>query len=223
MRIINATPNHRSYRPDLLIRGKDFICDDGKNRLDLTVGAGSPVISTDQHYFGNNSLYLNGTSWLRITDASSLSFGTGDFTADWWARFTAFGSYNTLIGTSTVGYALIHLWKTSSSTASLKLGRSNVGYQSTCAFSSTNFIDSNWHHLAITRASGVVYMFIDGVAQTVTGSANTTSYTFSASTTCIGSQNGTNQWYAGYLQNIRILNDVCLWTSNFTPPQQADI
>jgi len=109
---------------------------------------------------------------------------------------------------------VIHLF----SNGALCLGIGDGGYQSQCSLSASTITDGNYHHLEISRTNGVVYMFLDGQSQTVTGTNNTTSYNFlSGYTVTIGSQHGRNLWSAGNIDELRYQTGEGGHTASFTP------
>ena len=72
---------------------------------------------------------------------------------------------------------------------------------------------SGWRHIAVTRASGIIFLFVDGVQQG-SGAANNTLF---KQFRRIG-----NSWdnfgFPGYLSHLRITKGVARYTANFTPP-----
>jgi len=154
---------------------------------------------------------------MSIPYNAALNPGTGDFSIDAQVKFTSLDSYyNTLIGQAGTGAMIVHLF----SDGTLKLGVSNMGYQSQCSLSTSTLTDGNYHHLEISRTSGVVYMFLDGQSQTVSGSGNTTNYVFLSALNVItvGSQNGVNLWSTGNIDELRFQTGQGGHTANFIPP-----
>ena len=78
--------------------------------------------------------------------------------------------------------------------------------------------DGQWHHVAVTRQSGVLRMFVDG---TLVGSATTSySYTSNISRLSIGYQvQGAARYpMRGGVDEVRITKGVARYTANFTSP-----
>lgn len=132
---------------------------------------------------------FNGTSdYLYTPYNSALNPGTGDFYIGIRVRFSSLKTYSTILGQTMSGAMIVHLYDT----RELYLGVGNAGYQSLCTLPAS-ITDGNDHLIEICRVSGVVSMYYDQSAQSVTGASNTTDYTFqSAAAICIGSQNGVN-------------------------------
>jgi hypothetical protein len=79
----------------------------------------------------------------------------------------------------------------------------------------------NWYHIAIVRHGTSFFMFINGVAQTLTVSQaiGATAIGSITGTTYIGQRvdNG-KYFFNGYLDEYKVAKGVARWTANFTPP-----
>ena len=75
--------------------------------------------------------------------------------------------------------------------------------------------EKKWTHLAVTRSSGTLYGFIDGVLQ---NSASHTS-NYSTNLPCIiGARfSEDQQYFNGFISNTRIVKGTALYTTDFTP------
>ena len=158
---------------------------------------------------------FSGSSYIHLPYNAALNPITGDFAIDWWAKHTVLQQYNTIIGQDDTGGLIVHLYDT----GVLYLGVGGVGYQSQCSLNTSTINNGSFHHYALTRSSGVVYMFFDGVPQTVTGSSNTTNYSFTnngSKPICVGSQNGLNAWGNATVDELRVSIGVPRWTSDFS-------
>ncbi len=147
--------------------------------------------------------------YLTVPYSSNLDFGTGDFTIDWWGTLDDLHDAATLIGQNSTGYMILHLVN-----STLKLGIGNGGYQTEIDLGVK--AGSTFHHYAVSRSSGTVRMFLDGVLKGT--SSNTTSYNFDSSQAIyIGRQSSTtghNPWL-GKLDEIRISKGIARWTAAF--------
>jgi hypothetical protein len=171
----------------------------------------------------------NGTAHARITTSSSipsLQFGTGDFTIEFWMRPTAFihaedyldrvvcviGNYGDGSGTSP--YVLFGFRRPQDGiygTPFIKFDN----YTPTEVGSPLNL--NTWYHIAITRSSNVLRIYINGT-QIYTDS---NSIDLTQSNPWIGSGGvyiAMLDAYSGYLTNFRAVKGVAVYTSNFTPP-----
>jgi hypothetical protein len=214
--ISNGFPPYNAYSSDtytkLLIHfdesNASFTDASGNNTL---TNSGVTYSSTGR--FGGAGSFSE--AYLHTPYNSALNPGTGDFTIECLAKFTTLNQYNTLIGQNSEGGMIVHLY----SNGTLCLGKANGGYQSNCSLNTNILIDGNYHHIAISRVSGTVYMFLDGIKQTVSGASNTTDYFFVNNVSlpiCVGSQNGANYWGVGTMDEFRLSIGVGRWSDDFT-------
>ena len=167
--------------------------------------------------YGTGSIEFDGTNdeLLIPEHASTLTFGTGDFTVETWAYFDALSGTRVLVD-----------WRN---------GTGNQGAYPTLYFSGTTLYfyngsnqlsatlaTSQWYHIALTRENGSTRLFIDGT-QAGSAYADTTNY--------LGPQDGfltiggLNQSFEmdGYIDDFRITKGVARYTSAFTPPDEIDL
>ena len=162
------------------------------------------------------SVNLDGTGdYLEISDLASLQFGTGDFTVEAWVCKTSQGAngYDALIGigqtvSATTGW---YLEVSSSRGIYFTINNNPISYGTW-----TN--DNIWHHIAVTRSSGTVNIWLDGVS--VASGTLATSVPTSGTTAKIGNYyNGTtNYTFNGYISDVRVVKGTAVYTSAFTPP-----
>ncbi|RYE43599.1 MAG: LamG domain-containing protein [Hyphomicrobiales bacterium] len=197
--------------------GSTVFTDSGPLGLTVT-GAGNAQIDTAQSKFGGSSLLLDGAGdYLSVPAGSQFNFGTGAWTIEMWIR-TSQTDATWLIMPET-GLDNPNHW-------SLRYNFTSSGridwlerLPTRISAAGTGINDGNWHHLAVTRASNSVRIFVDG---TQVGSTYTTSYTYGNSTTglrigALGST-VTGEEVAGNIDELRITKGVARYTANFTPP-----
>jgi hypothetical protein len=164
-----------------------------------TQGSFSPYGSLWSNYFDGSS-YLTPSSY-------SLSISTSaDFTLEAWVFVTTTpsGFSTPILSSSTSG--AVYFGNTSSGFGLRNIAGSNLIFAS---FTTIN----QWVHVAVTRTSGTLRLFFNGVLQsTVTG--NTTAFT--SGVPIIGNDPG-QSFFPGYISNLRIVNGTAVYTSNFTP------
>jgi len=179
---------------------------------------GNPVISTAQSKFGGASLYVDGdgnshTNYVRADGGSDFLF-PGDFTVDWWqyvVKYTnVWGNFVSLIVpgdentcSSCVGLA----WNSSGANIH------SIRYPSDSVTApSSNF----WHHIALTRSASTFRVFADGVlVATDFGITGTIGGVLGITGASSNSDDGD---FNGYIDELRVVNGVAVWKSNFTPP-----
>lgn len=124
------------------------------------------------------------------------AIGTGDFTIAMWAsRSSLAGGYRAIYGN-------IQRW-----TAGIVIGQNTAkfgGYLGTTSEMNSSFTvptDGSWHHYAVTRSSGTVTLWVDGVADATTYYRPASLSSIEAE--CIGTAPGYNYW-AGKVDDVRI-------------------
>lgn len=166
-------------------------------------GSLSPYGPDWSNYFDGNGDYLT-------TPANAaFNFGTGDFTAEFWMYKTSSTSFQRLLaygGFTATGNFQVEF--TDDVTATIHI---NGGFITTTVPNVLN----KWVHVAVTRQSGSVRVFTDGVLRSTNTQSGNVSQTnpFSVGAVFDGSSP-----YTGYLSNVRINKGTALYTANFTPP-----
>ena len=154
------------------------------------------------------------TSYLRIPNVSDLNFGTGDFTIEWYQYQTDTNSFPRIfqmgdyggtgisIGVSIEG-GMFYYWRNNSPTGVLFL--SQLQYKNT------------WVHFAISRASGVTQIFMNGtIILTMGDTANFSS----SSDLVIGNESTPSNGaaFGGSIYYFSWVKGVALRTSDFAVP-----
>jgi hypothetical protein len=192
--------------------------DASTNNLTLTV-TGSPALTAYPSPFNGTSTQQYGmllSTNLYAYTTTGISFGTGDFTIEFWVN--PYYGGGTLIdfrpsGVSNyTGYMAISMAVVSYGIITFTAG----GY----AIASTiNMTVGTWYHVAVARSGGVTRLFING---TQTGQAPTDVQTYSAATNrpVIGTDNSLNNGPSSgnYISTVRIVKGVGIYSANFTPP-----
>ena len=172
----------------------------------------SAQVSTEQSKFGGKSMYFNGSTRLSIDDVSAriFDFGTGDFTVEAWIYPEEISTDNFIFSGSADGS---FFFGRQTGNFNLGIGRTGVLWDSVAP---VPMHANTWSHVAAVRSKGQVSLYVNG---NQTGPlANTNAYSMAGFIACIGSQ-GTNYYYKGYMDEIRVSN-VARWTESFVPPTQ---
>lgn len=169
---------------------------------------GGATTSSAKVKFGTASFASNGsTTFVTTPTSSDFAFGTGDFTIEAWCFITG-GVENDVVGTQ---YAPGFLAKFGS--AGMFIWVAGVNKTISLSVPSLN----TWHHCVWERSAGVIYYAIDGVLYT--GPASTESIAAGSLPLAVSSYNdGTGEFFNGYIDDLRITNGIARYTSNFTPP-----
>jgi hypothetical protein len=196
----------------LLVNAAPAITDEtGKFPL-ATVGAAQ--LSTTIKKFGSSSLWLNGTTdYVRGFTSADLTF-PGDFTVEAWVYLTAPGSYHNLLegrsGAAFQNYTF-GIWNNA---GAVRLDAVNASTRLTG--STTSVAQNVWTHVAWARSGGTLMCFVDGVKDATTLSYGTSMAP--ASTAFYIGAIVDPQFFAGYIDDLRITKGVARYTANFTPP-----
>ena len=156
------------------------------------------------------SIYFNGNtnSYLSIPANSSLNFGTGTFTIEWYQYMESGTSWPRIFDNENIMVSIesgqFYFWI-------------NGSYAYSLGNTMTNYL-TTWVHFAITRdSSNTISVYRDGgLLGNITN--NTSNFT-SSSTLYIGKRTGgsNGECFKGYLVYFRWIKGECLYTTDFTP------
>lgn len=165
---------------------------------------GNAQVSTGTVKF-SKSIYFDGSSSNLLIPyiAGRTDLFSGDFTVEMWVYPTA--------GNKDIWYQSTSFGMDISSTPVFNFYIDNVSPRITSSTVSLNA----WYHLAISRVSGVVTAYVNGVSQG----------TYSYAGVCGGTSNinigGPTPFFVGYIEDIRFTRGIGRYTVNFTPPTSA--
>ena len=189
----------------------------GVLRSDRVSGlGGANAINGSAHFQGGDG--SNDTAWSKYIDAGvseDYNFGTGDFTVECWINRKVITNDDTIWGTTLAEASTGFTWFFNSS------GNLRAVMAGSYKESSSNSISAGtWYHIAITRASGTMQMWVDGVSKysaTVSGNIGSSTQNF-----IIGNSNasyaGVHYQFLGHISNLRIQKGKAEYTAAFTPP-----
>jgi hypothetical protein len=160
----------------------------------------SPIAFGGSGYFGTNGDRLD------IATTTAFSFGTGDFTVEGWVY----------TGTATVCMFDARSGVTATPwVLNVGTGSNTYWYDGTSYTSSVPCVANAWNHVAVSRTSGVLKIFVNGAQ----GYSN--AYTTNLDRTAglrIGDVVQTGQNWTGYFGQLRIVKGTGVYPSAFTPP-----
>jgi len=162
------------------------------------------------------SILTGNNQALRPPVSSAFTYGTGNFTIEWWSYQTATNGVQGIWRNST-GDALnaIGYWTIQQPGGRITI---TIGNGTTSdVIQSNNVITVNtWNHFAFVRNGNVFKLYVNGVAQTSTLTSNI-NLPAQVGIMQIGNAGGN---YYGYVTNFRIVKGTAVYTSNFTSPTQ---
>lgn len=82
----------------------------------------------------------------------------------------------------------------------------------------TQLVNNTWNHIAMTVASSVIRVFVNGVVSSTTATISGNVRYVATSITTIGNYNATaNNMFYGYITNLRIVSGFAAYTASFAP------
>jgi hypothetical protein len=189
--------------------------DSSTNSLTLTRNGG--VTQGSISPFGDNwSVYVTGVDTQGFTTSTSAwgDFGTGDFSIEAWVYPEAFHSTGGFRVFDTRGVSAVAPWMFGVRNSSNPF--IDFMYGSEARITGSISISLNeWTHIAVTRQSGTVRLFVNGVLDT--SATITSSINCGTSTPKILKLIDSGASPKGYASNIRVVKGTAVYTSAFTP------
>ena len=167
------------------------VVDETGNGHDLTMTYGSPTYSEPGVLYGDPESYsrtgAGPNHTYRITNDTTLSFGSDDFAIEVWAKTNIPTQGQIFYGSSNYAHQLYMLnsgqirWYT----------HSNVRLTST-----TTIHDGQWYHIVFKKDSGVYKLFIDGSLESSVATGDT--FTTFTSANFFGAASGSSPFLGSY-------------------------
>lgn len=182
---------------------------------DVKVTNFAPFAPTAAYSTSTNggSAYFDGTSdWLDVANNAAFGFGTGDYTVEFWLNLNSLppSTKYTIVDFRTSAGAAPHtIYVTSSGYLGFFNGSSDV------TSSSAPMTANAWTHIAYSRASGTLRIYVNGVQ--AYSAANTIDY-LSSRQCRIGAAVEGIEGVPGYISNFRVVKGTAVYTAAFTPP-----
>lgn len=190
-----------------------FIDETGK-----TVTAyGNAQISTAQSKFGGSSMYFDGAGdYLSTPSNADFDFGTEDFTIELFIQPASLSQAALLVGRQepSNGMALQVVQVNSGITYTARAFGGGPVYT---VNGGSSLVTTAMNHVAVTRQNNTASLWLNGL--------NVGSITDPTNLVCtrpltVGIGDDTTLFfpYTGYIDDVRIVKGVALYTANFTPP-----
>jgi hypothetical protein len=185
---------------------------------------GNAASATPPAYPNSNSAFssaiaFDGTNDYLTANNSDLALGTNDFTIEFWVRRS--------VSTSRAEVVIDYRTAEPQSNIHVYLNPDSGGIYTARVYvngadritGTTTLAVNTWYHLAVSRASGQVRLFINGVQN---GSAYLDSSNYSSSSLAICGRfaqfGGSYLSPNGFIDELRITKGIARYTANFTPP-----
>jgi hypothetical protein len=214
----STTPLTAIANTSLLLSGTNAGIIDNTMTTNLAT-LGNARISTTQSKWGGSSIFFDGSGdslWYE----KAPSFGTGNFTVEFWFSSTATNQYACFITTEdgSVGWTIM-LNTAGVNTGTIGIWTTGLGAPVHLT-SGTKYNNGNWYHLAWVRNGTNSSLYINGnsvASATVSASAGPgDSGIAKIGTSIYGGRDLT-----GYINDFRITKGVARYTSNFSVPTEA--
>jgi len=189
--------------------------------------AGTAQLDTAQKKFETASLLLDGDSdYISAANHADFNYGTGKFTIDFWCRpSTDLNSINTVFFDfyDSGGNDWYSLCDYNSGYLEFRItdsGSTTVSLQTSSAYA---WAADTWYHIAVIRGWGGNAndwaITIDGSSVATLTDADGVPSIDGAFRIGFGRHtDGTNDYFPGHFDEVRVSKGVARWTANFTPP-----
>ena len=189
----------------------------GLNNIDTV---GNAQIDTAIKKYGTGSVKFDGSGdYLIAGENPDLAPGAGDFTVEFWMYGVTNTFYNGLYQNYTDGVSRTTALRINTNVTdqtSLMVQTAATGLITTAS----GVVTANaWNHVALVRNGSSLVLYVNGVSAGST--TNTTDFSDGYAVIGNAAYNGTNYFFNGYLDDLRITKGAARYTSNFTPPTAA--
>lgn len=159
-----------------------------------------------------NTVALNNQrSALNMPSSAEYNIGTADYTLEFWSYLLSNKNYNVMFEMRPTTNNAFQL---AGDSAGNIIFYENTAYRITGTAAITL---STWQHIAVTRASNLTKIFVNGtqVGATYTATTNMTSCR-----PCVGNDyaNSSSYFFNGYMDDVHLVIGTALYTASFTPP-----
>jgi hypothetical protein len=167
----------------------------------------NPSASWSAATYGGSGYFDGSGDYLTVPTSSAVAFGTGDFNIEFWIYPTTLSSVYVPFDSRGGGTGIA--FYTNGSTINVAVsGTTNW-------FTGVSLTANTWTHIALSRQSNAVKFFLNG---NVAGSSTQTT-SFGNNTTYIGQDSfASNQFWPGYISDVRVVKGAAVYTAAFTPP-----
>ena len=205
--------NYQSTNATLHIKGTDASVIDKSGNTSLSLIADTKCSTAQVKFAGSKSMYFDGTGdYINTNSNIQDAIGTQEYTAEAWIYCTSIAN-RSIFGSGTTDAAdEFGLYLLSNGQIYHDIGG---GYD--YVQSSSGITVNTWHHLAVTRTSSRIDIWLDGTSVGATTNTNIAGIDISGNSDFkIG--HGRLGYWSGYIQYARLRIGRAEYTSTFTPP-----
>lgn len=154
--------------------------------------------------FAQSAHFVGSSSWLDVAPSSDFSFGTGDFTIEFWVRYATYSGNNAVISFANN----FTLYASDSGQFYVYNGSANILNMPRPAL-------NTWTHIALSKVSGVSYLCANGGLH----QSGTYAYNITSTNMRIGNATtGASPMLDGLIDDVRITKGVGRYTASYTVP-----
>ena len=201
---------------DMLLHMDDTALTDTAGNIDAPTLIGTAARSSTQSKFGGYSLLLDGNSdAITFPDNALFNYATNDFTIEFWIRLNTLADFTPISGRENDDNRYVVY--INGTATQVQLYSRNAGNTGVNIEADYTFVINTWTHVAISRASGVIKVFVNGTSITI--QTNTTPEGLinnHAGTMAIGYRQDGSGYVNGYIDEVRF-SDNARYSVNFTP------
>lgn len=200
---------------------------------DIETG-GAAQISTATVKYGTGSISYNGsTSYLTMlgrsgqfnyanTNGSGIFVAGNTFTLEFWiyptTKVSGAGYLSMILGDANTTSGTALYWGIGLNSSGQAAMSWYDGASKSCS-GSTVISNGTWTYIAFVVTAGVVKIYVNGTSETLTGTTTITTPSGTLGTLSSGVDRA--QYWAGFLDDLRLTNGVARYSTNFTPPIAA--
>ena len=200
------------------LKGTDASIIDKSQGSNLKLVGNTTGSTTQVKFTDTKSIYFDGSGDYIKTHASTDYDLPTDFTIEAWIYPTSLSSNRLIVDTYNASQAGSYqlYWRSIGGSLAFYTQADAVVLQDP---SGSNIQVNTWHHVAVARSGNTIRMFVDG---TQVNSTTLTRDLTHGIPVAIGYQQATGtNYFAGYMQDVRITKGLARYTANFTPPTES--
>jgi hypothetical protein len=205
-------------------KGSTGFPDSSASKHVMKSNAGASVDTSQSVSGGASGKFVAASKqYLSTPDSADWYFNTGDFTIDFYVRFSSLPAKGT-------GYVFFSQYKDANNFNYFRLYNSGGKYQYSFAsryggstkvnivVNSDRLSANTWYHVAVVRSGNSWYFFQNGVQQGKTQTSSGAVGDIAAELRIMGGDASQGAWLNGWCDQFRVSKGLARWTSNFTPP-----
>ncbi len=181
---------------------------------------GNTAVNTSIFKYGTGSALFDGSGgYLQIPYSSDFNLSSVDFTIELWFNANSFATVSSLLAKDT--YGSNYDWGLQINNATTIVIYTVATTQSLTVTVPTMSVGT-WYHIALVRnnSANTTSLYLNGISYGSNGMGFTNVNQSFLTIGCNG-WNNPEQFFNGYIDDVRITKGVARYTANFTPPTQA--